>query len=81
MHRRTFSRYVAFSVSKSEHARLDHIARRFGFATLDALGADLFRIGLATMEESYVTTSRQEQFQRARARVGGRRVAASRRVA
>lgn len=73
MHRRTFSRYVAFSISKNEHARMAHMARRFGFSTLDALGADLFRIGLAMIDERYVPTSRQEQFQQARTRVGGRR--------
>lgn len=72
MRRGKFSTYVAFSLDKDEHARMARLARRFGYATLDALSADLFRIGLASVDTCFVTTTHYERFLRARSRLGGR---------
>lgn len=75
MHPRTFSGYTGFSLTTAERARLTHLARVFGFATLDALAADLFRIGLATVDTCWTTTTRFEQFLGTRARVQQPRMA------
>lgn len=75
MHPRTFSGYTGFSLTKAERARLTHLARAFGFATLDALAADVFRIGLATVDTCWTPTTRLERFLGARARVHRPRMA------
>lgn len=69
MRPRVFSGYVAFSLSKAERDRLTRVAQRCGYALLDPLAADLFRIGLSQLETTYVTTTHQERFMSARARM------------
>lgn len=73
MRRVKHSGYVAFSVTEAERERLSRLAERFGFATLDALGADLFRIGLTTMDACYRPVTAYERFVRLRMRVRRRR--------
>jgi hypothetical protein len=93
MRRRVFSGYVAFTLTPAERARLTLVAQRCGYAHLDPLAADLFRIGLSHLDTTFVTTTSHERFIGARARMakmnalektrGGRRAsrAADRRLA
>ena len=63
------SSYVGFSLSERESARLSRLAARLGYATLDHLAADLFRIGLDHVDACFIPTTSHERFPRARARV------------
>lgn len=69
MRRREYSGYVAFTLKPDERARLSRLAARHMYAHLDPLAADLFKIGLAMVEQCYVPTTKHEQFLAARARV------------
>jgi len=69
MGRRAFSGYVAFSLTPAEHARLTRVALRNGYAHLDPLAADLFRIGLSQLDTAFVTTSTHERFIGVRSRM------------
>lgn len=65
--------YVAFTLSGRERARMQYLADRLGFANLDALVADLFRIGLQQVKATFAPASALEQrlHQRRGARVRG----------
>ena len=69
MRRRVYSGYVAFSLTPAERARLKRIADRCGYAHLDPLAHDLFRIGLSQLETEWIPTTRHERFVGARARM------------
>jgi len=48
---------------------LTRVAQRCGYAHLDPLAADLFRIGLAQLDQAFMPTSSHERFLGARARM------------
>lgn len=70
--RRVASGYVAFSVSDAERARLNKLAIDHGYAHADPLAAELFRIGLATLESEWLAAPSLEQLIQRRVRTRAR---------